>query len=91
MVSVNVVYLASVGWLFVLLLRGATLPAGQAGLVMGSGLAASGAVYLAGWTGWIKGDADTVSLIGGLGVSAIVGLICAMGGARSIGIGGLRC
>jgi SSS family solute:Na+ symporter len=90
MVSVNVVYLASVGWLFVLLLRGATLPAGQAGLVMGSGLAASGAVYLAGWTGWIKGDADTVSLIGGLGVSAIVGLICAMGGPRSIGVGGLR-
>lgn len=90
MVSVNVVYLASVGWLFVLLLRGATLPAGQAGLVMGSGLAASGAVYLAGWTGWIKGDADTVSLIGGLGVSAIVGLLCAMGGPRSIGVGGLR-
>ena len=87
--SVNVVYLASVGWLFVLLLRGATLPVAQAGLVMGSGLTASGAVYLAGWTGWIKGDADIMSLIGGLGVSAVVGLICATGGPRSIGVGGL--
>lgn len=90
MVSVNVVYLASVGWLFVLLLRGATLPAVQAGLVMGSGLVASGAAYLAGWAGWIEGDTDTVSLVGGLGVSAVVGLICAVGGPRSIGVGGLR-
>lgn len=90
MVSVNVVYLASVGWLFVLLLRGATLPAIQAGLVMGSGLAASGAAYLAGWAGWIEGDADTVSLVGGLGVSVVVGLSCAVGGPRSIGVGGLR-
>ena len=91
MVSVNVVYLASVGWLFVLLLlRGATLPAAQAGLVMGSGLAVSGAAYLAGWAGWIDADADTVSLVGGLGVSALVGLICAVGGPRSIGVDGLR-
>ena len=90
MVSVNVVYLASVGWLFVLLLRGATLPAVQAGLVMGSGSAASGAAFLAGWVGWIEGDTDTVSLVGGLGVSAVVGLICAVGGPRSIGVGGLR-
>jgi len=90
MVSVNVVYLASVGWLFLLLLRGAMLPAVQAGLVMGSGLAASGAAYLAGWAGWIEGDTDTVSLVGGLGVSAVVGWICAVGGPRSIGIGGLR-
>ncbi len=72
-----------------LLLRGATLPAVQAGLVMGSGLAASGVAYLAGWTGWIEGDADTVSLVGGLGVSALVGLICAVGGPRSIGVDGL--
>ncbi len=90
MVSVNVVYLASVGWLFVLLLRGATLPAVQAGLVMGSGLAASGTAYLAGWAGWIEGDTDTLSLIGGLGVSAIVGLMCGVGGPRSIGVDGLR-
>ena len=90
MVSVNVVYLASVGWLFVLLLRGATLPAVQAGLVLGSGLAASGAAYLAGWAGWIEGDTDTVSLVLGLGVSAVVGLICAAGGPRSVGVGGLR-
>lgn len=90
MVSVNVVYLASVGWLFVLLLRGATLPAVQAGLVMTSGLAASGAAYLAGWAGWIKGDTDTLSLVGGLGMSAVVGLICTVGGPRSIGVGGLR-
>ncbi|MCW5663683.1 MAG: hypothetical protein KIT35_07605 [Piscinibacter sp.] len=90
MVSVNVVYLASVGWLFVLLLRGATLPAIQAGLVMGSGLAASAAAYLAGWAGWIEGDANTVSLVGGLGASAVVGLLCAAGGPRSMGVGGLR-
>lgn len=90
MVSVNVVYLASVGWLFVQLLRGATLPAVQAGLVMGSGLAASGATYLAGWVGWIEGDTDTVSLVGGLGVSAVVGLICAVGWPRSIRVGSLR-
>tara|TARA_B100001105_G_scaffold192555_1_gene156608 strand:+ start:21736 stop:23004 length:1269 start_codon:yes stop_codon:yes gene_type:complete len=90
MVSVNVVYLASVGWLFVLLLRGATLPAFQAGLVMGSGLAASGAAYLAGWAGWIEGDTDTASLVLGLGVSTIVGLICAVGAPRSIRVGGLR-
>lgn len=90
MVSVNVVYLASVGWLFVLLLRGTTLPAIQAGLVMGSGLAASGAAYLAGWAGWFEGDADTVSLVGGLGASAVAGLLCAAGGPRSIGVGGLR-
>ena len=90
MVSVNVVYLASVGWLFVLLLRGATLPTVQASWVMGSGLAASGAAYLAGWAGWIEGDTDTASLVLGLGVSTIVGLICAVGGPRSIRVGGLR-
>ncbi len=90
MVSLNVVYLASVGWLFVLLLRGASLPAMHAGLVMASGVAASGAAYLAGWAGWIQDDADTVSLIGGLGVSMVVGLVCAMGAPRSIGVGGLR-
>jgi SSS family solute:Na+ symporter len=90
MVSVNVVYLASVAWLFALLLRGATLPAVQAGLVMGSGLAVSGTAYLAGWAGWVEGDADTVSLVGGLGASAIVGLVCAVGRPRSIGVGGLR-
>jgi SSS family solute:Na+ symporter len=90
MVSVNVVYLASVGWLFVLLLRGATLSVRQAASVMASGLAASGAVYLAGWLGWIDGDADTVSLAGGLAVSVVVGLACAAGGLGSIRVGGLR-
>lgn len=90
MVSVNVVYLASVGWLFVLLLRGATLPATQAGLVMGAGLAASGAAYLAGWAGWLDGDVNTVSLAGGLGVSAVMGLICTVRAPRSLGVGGLR-
>jgi SSS family solute:Na+ symporter len=89
-VSVNVVYLASVGWLFLLLLRGASLPAVQAGMVMASGLAASSAVYVAGWTGWIEADADTVSLAGGLTVSAIVVLICVAGRARSLDVGGLR-
>lgn len=90
MVSVNVVYLASVGWLFLLLLRGASLPSVKAGIVMVSGLAASGAAYLAGWAGWIGRDADTVSLVGGIAVSAIVGLICAAVGSRSIGVGGLQ-
>jgi SSS family solute:Na+ symporter len=90
MVSVNVVYLASVGWLFVLLLRGATLAATQAGLVMGAGLAASGAAYLAGWAGWLDGDVNTVSLVGGLGVSAIMALICTVRAPSSIGVGGLR-
>lgn len=90
MVSVNVVYLASVGWLFVLLLRGTSLPARKAGIVMASGLAASGATYLAGWAGWIGRDADTVSLVGGLAVSAIVGLICTAGAHRSIDVRGLQ-
>ena len=57
---------------------------------MGSGFAASGAAYLAGWVGWIKGDTDTVSLVGGLGVSAVVGLICAVGWPRSIRVGSLE-
>jgi SSS family solute:Na+ symporter len=90
MVSLNVVYLASVGWLFVLLLRGTALPARHAGLVMSSGVVVSGAAYLAGWAGWIEHDADTVSLVGGLCVSMVVGLVCAMGAPRSVGVDGLR-
>jgi SSS family solute:Na+ symporter len=77
MVSVNVIYIASIAVCFVALLRGTPMTPAQAGTIMAAGLLASLAVYLAAWAGWIIEGADVVSLACGLGASVAVALCVA--------------
>lgn len=72
MVSVNVVYIASIAVCFAALLRGASMTPLHAGAIMAAGFSASLAVYLAGWAGWLAEDADIVSLACGLGASMMM-------------------
>lgn len=72
MVSVNLVYIASVAVPFAVLLTGAAMSPRQTTAVMASGFAVSGAAYGAGWLGWLDGHADLLSLVGGTAVAAAV-------------------
>ena len=81
MVSVNVVYIASIAICLVALLRGTVLSPRHAATIMATGFAASVAVYAAGWMGWLAGDADVISLVAGLGASAVVAAALAVGAA----------
>jgi solute:Na+ symporter, SSS family len=72
MVSVNVIYLASVGVCFVALLANIMLPPEQARTTMAAGLAVSGFIYVMGWFGLLDERADTLSLVLGLLASACV-------------------
>ena len=91
MVSVNMVYIASVAVCFVALLRGVALSPRQAGAIMATGFGVSLAAYCAGWAGWLGDDADLVSLVGGLAVSVttawLVGLRVGVGSRRVVGPG----
>jgi SSS family solute:Na+ symporter len=78
MVSVNVLYIASVGVMFAALLRGVVMPATHAAVIMAAGFLAAFAVYLAGWIGWLGDAADGISLACGLGASAAVAAVLAM-------------
>lgn len=85
MVSVNVVYLASIGVCFVALLSGMRLLPRQAGAIVATGFAVSLAVYLAAWVGWIGEQADLVSLICGLAASLTLALGLTVAAARWAG------
>ncbi|OGA79691.1 MAG: hypothetical protein A2X72_22120 [Burkholderiales bacterium GWF1_66_17] len=74
MVSVNTVYLASVGVCFVALLIGVAVQPSHARSIMGTGFAVSIGVYLAGWWGWMGEQADLVSLVAGCAASIVVAL-----------------
>ncbi len=88
MVSVNVIYIASIAVTFAALLRGAVMPSAQAGAVMAAGFSLSFAAYLAGWAGWLTDGADVISLGGGLGASAVAYLVWP--GSGLIGVSGSR-
>ena len=79
MVSVNVVYIASIAICLVALLRGAVLSSRHAAIIMATGFAVSMSAYAAGWMGWRAGDADVISLASGLGASAVVAAVLAFG------------
>jgi solute:Na+ symporter, SSS family len=74
MVSVNVIYIASIAVCFAALLRGVAMTPGHTVGVMATGFATSLAAYVAGWTGWLADGADIVSLSCGLGASIAVAL-----------------
>jgi solute:Na+ symporter, SSS family len=69
MVSVNVIYISSIGTCFAALLAGTPMPPARATAVMAAGFSVSLAVYVFAWAGWKPGDADVVSLASGLGAS----------------------
>lgn len=81
MVSVNVVYIASIAVCLAALLRGAVLSTRNAAMTMAAGFVASVAVYVAGWTGWLTGDADVMSLVAGLAASALAAAAPVLGAA----------
>ena len=82
MVSVNVIYIASVGVVFAALLRGIVVPVAHAGAIMATGFSVAFATYVAGWGGWLGESADIVSLVSGLGASATMALCCALSSNR---------
>lgn len=69
MVSVNIIYLASVGVCFVALLADINLIPQRARATMVTGLVVSGCVYAASWIGLLKPQADALSLTAGLAAS----------------------
>lgn len=69
MVSVNIIYLASVGVCFVALLADINLTLQRARATMVTGLVVSGCVYTASWFGLLAPQNDTLSLAAGLGAS----------------------
>jgi len=78
MVSVNVIYIASVGLCFAALLMRIAMTPAHAGIIMTAGGVASLAAYLAGWAGWLVKGADIVSLACGLGASVAAALFLAL-------------
>ena len=79
MVSVNVIYIASIGICLVALLRNRALAPRHAATIMATGFMGSLAAYVAGWTGWLAGDPDLISLGAGLGLSGITAALLAFG------------
>lgn len=70
MVSVNVIYIASIAVVFMALLKGKTLTTSQAACVMGAGFATSSCIYVGSWLTPASWDSDLTSLMGGLAVSS---------------------
>ena len=81
MVSVNVIYIASIAICLAALVRGTALSPRRAATIMATGFATSVAVYIAGWAGWLAGDPDVASLVAGLGASALAAALLAIGAA----------
>ena len=71
MVSVNVIYIASVAIPFVALIARRAIPIQCATAAMAGGLVASVAAYVAGWGGLLEARIDTVSLLAGLAASLL--------------------
>lgn len=82
MVSVNVVYIASIGVCFVPLLLGAPLSKSHASAAMAIGFFVSAGIQLAVWGGWPLDDADLVALTVGLSASLAVSLLLRWGVVR---------
>jgi solute:Na+ symporter, SSS family len=74
MVSVNVIYIASIGVCFVAMVTGVVIPLRHARWIMAVGFAASVAVYLVGWLGNHGEDTDVISLVLGCLLSAAAAL-----------------
>jgi SSS family solute:Na+ symporter len=72
MVSVNVVYIASVAVPFAALLGRRGIPASCIPVAMMAGFVAAAAAYVAGWWGWIDARIDAISLFSGLAASLSV-------------------
>ena len=70
MVSVNVVYIASISVCFATMVTGMVVPPQHAKWIVAVGFAASVAVQLVGWLGQYSEDADVVSLVLGCFLSA---------------------
>ena len=70
MVSVNVVYIASIGVCFATMVSGILVPPQHARWIVAVGFAGSVAVYLAGWLGQYGEDTDMISLLLGCFLSA---------------------
>lgn len=70
MVSVNVVYIASIGVCFATMVSGIVVPPQHAKWIVAVGFAGSVAVHLAGWLGRDGEDTDVVSLLLGCFLSA---------------------
>lgn len=79
MVSVNIIYLASVGVCFVALLADISLTPQRARATMVAGLVVSGCVYAASWLGLLAPQVDALSLVAGLaasmGVAVVFGIV----------------
>lgn len=70
MVSVNLVYIASIGVCFATMVSGIVVPPQHAKWIVAVGFAGSVAVHLAGWLGRYGEDTDVVSLLLGCFLSA---------------------
>lgn len=69
MVSVNIIYLASIGVCFVALLADISLTSQRARATMVTGLVVSGCVYAASWLGLLAPQNDALALVAGLAAS----------------------
>jgi len=72
MVSVNVIYIASIAITFGFMIAGRPLPTRGAIWVVLTGFTVSSAVYVLCWARLIGGNADLLSLLAGLGASIVV-------------------
>lgn len=75
MVSVNVIYIASIAITFGFLIAGRPLPTQGAKSVVLTGFGVSLAAYVLNWGNVIDGNADLMSLLAGLSASGLV-LVC---------------
>ena len=76
MVSVNVVYIASIGVCFAAMVMGIVIPSQHSPRIMAVGFVTSVAVYLVGWKGHYGEDTDVISLVLGCFLSAGTALWC---------------
>lgn len=72
MVSVNVIYIASIMITFGFMITGRPLPIRCATWVVLTGFTVSSAVYVLSWARVLGGNADLLSLLAGLGASVVV-------------------
>jgi len=75
MVSVNTLYIAAIGLVFVGLLVRRPVPPRSASAMLFAGLIISLCVYVARWLGLLTGDVDMLSMSAGLLGSAVAGAI----------------
>ena len=68
MVSLNIVYIASIGMTFAALLCGVVIRGHHAGAIMATGFLVSVGAYAAGWAGLLGANADTFSMVWGSGL-----------------------